>query len=263
VVWNWRAWILLILLIGPFLVYLGFGALWLRERGWLLTAGALWITSGIVFTILASRWTRASRPLLPPIDWDAPQTFTPFDREAWTMVEQEADKSDTLALASLATIDIYIDTGRRLARRLAEHYHPLTNDPVEHVPVVELLTALELAAEDLVGLCRQVPGGDMITPSHWKQALQVAGYFQRANDIYSYLLPIISPVTGLVRLGTQRWMVKPAWRDMQQNLLRWFYRAFVNRLRMHLVELYSMSATSDSYRCGSAVGLVSSEVTRT
>ena len=249
-VWNWRAWILLILLIGPFLVYLGFGALWLRERGWLLTAGALWITSGIVFTILASRWTRASRPLLPPIDWDAPQTFTPFDREAWTMVEQEADKSDTLALASLATIDIYIDTGRRLARRLAEHYHPLTNDPVEHVPVVELLTALELAAEDLVGLCRQVPGGDMITPSHWKQALQVAGYFQRANDIYSYLLPIISPVTGLVRLGTQRWMVKPAWKDMQQNLLRWFYRAFVNRLGMHLVELYSnrLAIGADQYR---------------
>ena len=117
-----------------------------------------------MFTVLASRWTRASRPLLPPIDWDAPQTFTPFDREAWTLVEQEADKSDTLALASLAMIDVYIDTGRRLARRLAEHYHPLTHDPVEHVPVVELLTALELAAEDLVGLCRQVPGGDMITP---------------------------------------------------------------------------------------------------
>ena len=110
--------------------------------------------------------------------------------------------------------------------RLADHYHPLPTDPIEHVPVVELLTAMELAAEDLNGLCRQVPGGDMITPAHWKQAVQVAGYLQKANDIYSYLLPIFSPVTGLVRLGTQQWMVKPAWKNMQQNLLRWFYRAY-------------------------------------
>src|SRR5262249_14012305 len=108
-----------------------------------------------------------------------------------------------------------------------------------HVRVVEFLTALRLAAEDLTGLCRQVPGGDMVTASHWKQAVQVAGYIQRANDIYSYLLPVFSPVTGLVRLGTQQWMVKPAWKNMQQNLLRWFFRAYVNRLGVHLIELYS------------------------
>ena len=57
-------------------------------------------------------------------------------------------------------------------------------------------------------------------------------------------------MTGLVRLGTQQWMVKPAWKDMQQNLLRWFYRAFVNRLGMHLVELYSnrLAIGADQYR---------------
>ncbi len=247
---NWRSWVLLILLVGPFLAYLGFGALWLMERGWLLITGALWIASGIVFAIFAARWTRSSRPLLPPIDWETPQTFTPLDHQAWKLVEEEADKGDVLAMGTLATVDVYIDTGRRLARRLANHYHPLANDPVERVPVVELLTALELAAEDLNGLCRQVPGGDMITPSHWKQAVQVAGYLQRANDIYSYLLPILSPVSGLVRLGTQQWMVKPAWRDMQQNLLRWFYRAFVNRLGMHLIELYSnrLAIGAEQYR---------------
>ena len=34
-------------------------------------------------------------------------------------------------------------------------------------------------------------------------------------------------------------MARPAWRNMQQNLLRWFYRAYVNRLGTHLIELYS------------------------
>jgi len=247
---NWRAWLLVILLVGPVLAYVGFGALWLLERGWLLVAGALWIASGIVFAVLASRWTRTKRDLLPPLDWDAPQTFSQFDREAWKIVEDEAEQGDALDQDALSGVDVYMETGRRLTRRLAQHYHPLSADPIEHVPVVELLTALELAAEDMNGLCRQVPGGDMVTPSHWKRAVQVAGYLHRANDIYSYLLPIFSPVTGLVRLGTQQWMVKPAWKNMQQNLLRWFFRAYVNRLGTHLIELYSgrLAIGADQYR---------------
>lgn len=247
---NWRAWVLVVLLVGPVLAYLGFGMLWLMERGWLLIAGVVWVAAGIVFAILASKWTKSRQPLLPPLDWDAPQTFTAFDRKAWELVEREADLGESVALESLSEVDIYIETARGLARRLAMHYHPLAPDPIGHVPVVEFLTAMELAAEDLNGLCRQVPGGDMVTAAHWKQAVQVAGYLQKANDIYSYLLPIFSPVTGLVRLGTQQWMVKPAWRTMQQNLLRWFYRAFVNRLGMHLIELYSgrLAIGTEQYR---------------
>lgn len=236
---NWRSWVLLALLAGPVLAYMGFGMLWLFEHGWLLVAGALWVASGVVLGYLLARWTKDQRQLLPPIDWDAPQTFAQVDRDAWAIVEREADQGDTVSLDALVDFDLYIATGRRLAKVLADHYHPLSDDPIENVPVVDVLTALELAAEDLRHLCRQVPGGDMITPSHWKKAVTVAGYIQRANDIYSYLLPIFSPVTGLVRLGTQQLMVKPAWKDMQQNLLRWFFRAFVNRLGVHLIELYS------------------------
>jgi hypothetical protein len=236
---NWRAWVLLVLLVGPVLAYMGFGALWLFEHHWLLLAGSLWFASGIVFAVLGSRWTRAQTPILPPLDWDVPQTFAKIDRDAWTLVENEAELADTIALESLSELDLYINTGRRLAKTLAEHYHPLSTNPIENVAVVDVLTALELAAEDLSQLCRQVPGGDMVTPSHWRKAVQVAGYLQRANDIYSYILPIFSPVTGLVRLGTQQMMSRPAWRNMQQNLLRWFFRAFVNRLGTHLIELYS------------------------
>lgn len=236
---NWRAWVLLVLLVGPILAYMGFGMLWLYARGWLVVAGALWVASGMVFAYLAARWTGSRRELLPPIDWDAPQTFAKIDRDAWSIVEAEAERGEAVALDALVEFDVYIDTGRRLARVLADHYHPLSTDPIENVAVVDMLTALELAAEDLRHLCRQVPGGDMITPSHWKKAVTVAGYIQRANDIYSYLLPIFSPVTGLVRLGTQQMMVKPAWKNMQQNLLRWFFRAYVNRLGVHLIELYS------------------------
>ncbi len=126
-----------------------------------------------------------------------------------------------------------------LFRRIAGHYHPFTSEPLDDVPLVELMTALELAAEDLSSMCRQIPGGDMISLSHWRQAVQVAGYINRANDLYSFVLPFLNPVTGLTRLGTREWIVKPAWKSMQQNVLRWFYEAYVNRLGMHLIELMS------------------------
>ncbi len=247
---NWRAWMLLVLLVGPILAYMGFGTLWLLQHGWLLIASVIWFVSGIFFAILAARWTKTGRPVLPPIDWETPRTFSKTDRDAWSLVEKEADLAETVSLETLTDFDIYITTGRHLAKTLADHYHPLSTDPIANVALVDLLTALELAAEDLSQLCRQVPGGDMITPGYWKKAVQVASYIQRASDVYSYLLPIFSPVTGLVRIGTQQWMVKPAWKNMQQNLLRWFFRAYVNRLGVHLIELYSgrLSIGAKQYR---------------
>ncbi len=247
---NWRAWILLLLFVGPIAAYAALGALWLKEQGWLLWAALTWVASGIVFAILAEVWTKSSRTLLPPLDWDSPATFSPHDRAAWALVTDESERGDAVPLETLTDFDIYINTGRSLARKLADHYHPGAADPIDQVPVIEVLTALELAAEDLNRLCRQVPGGDLVTPGHWKQAVKAAGYLQRANDIYTYLLPLFQPVNGLVRLGAQSLMVKPAWKNMQQNLLRWFFRAFVNRLGVHLIELYSgrLSIGADRYR---------------
>jgi len=238
---NWRSWVLVLLFFGPFLVYIGLGLLWLKDKGWvwMTAAGLISLVAGLVFTLLLTRWTKSKKAFLPPIDWDAPQTFTDFDRKAWSLVEVESEQGESLAMESLISFDIYIDTGKRLASRLAAHYHPLSTDPIERVPVIELLTALELAAEDLSQLCRQIPGGDLITSADWKRAVVAANYFQKASDFYSYLLPLFNPVTGVSRLASQHLMVKPAWKNMQQNLLRWFYRAFVNRLGTHLVELYS------------------------
>ena len=249
---NWRSWILLILFVAPYLVFMGFGFLYLLERGraWVLAAGSLSILSGIAVAVLMARWTKSTRSFLPPLDWDAPGTFSEFDRQAWTLVEAEADQGDSLEMANLYQFQTYIDTGQRLANRLAAHYNPLSADPLERVAVVELLTALELAAEDLTRLCRQVPGGDLVTPADWKKAVVAANYIQKASDLYTYLLPLFNPVTGLPRLASQHLMVKPAWKNMQQNLLRWFYRAYVNRLGMHLIELYSgrLVIGADQYR---------------
>ncbi len=249
---QWRVWVLALLLIGPVLAYVALGTIWLWQHGWLwlTTAALIWIAAGTVFSILAARWTKNVHPILPPLDWESPSTFSPRDREAWTIVEQESDAGETLAMEALVEPEIYIETGRRLLRLLAEFYHPDTTNPLDEVPLIELLTAIELASEDLAGLSRQIPGGDLITLSHWRRAVQISGYISRANDLYAMISPILSPLSGLARLGTRELLVKPAWKNMQQNVLRWFYQAYVNRLGVHLVELMSgrLAIGAEQYR---------------
>jgi uncharacterized protein len=249
---NWRSWVLLLLFVAPYLAFMGLGFLYLVDKGkvWVLVAAALSIASGVAVSLLLSRWTKSTKAFLPPIDWDVPTTFSEFDHQAWALVEAEAERGDLLEMAHLYQFNTYIETGQKLANRLAAHYNPLSSEPLERVAVVELLTALELAAEDLTRLCRQVPGGDLITPADWKKAVVAANYIQKASDLYTYLLPLFNPVTGIPRLASQHLMVKPAWKNMQQNLLRWFYRAFVNRLGTHLIELYSgrLAIGADQYR---------------
>lgn len=247
---EWRAGVLLLLFFGPFLAYIGFGTLWLYEQGWIIPAVLGWIAAGGLFAFLAARWTTSVRTILPPLDWDAPRTFSPLDRSAWQIVEDEAQASEALAMEALIDGDRYIETGRALLQKLAVHYHPDTKHPLDEVPVVELLGALELAAEDLGKLTRQIPGGDLISLSHWRKAMQMANYINKANDLYALVSPFLNPLSGLTRIGTRELIVKPAWKNMQQNVLRWFFQAYVNRMGVHLIELFSgrLAIGADEYR---------------
>ena len=67
-------------------------------------------------------------------------------------------------------------------------------DEIGNVPLhlqSKLLTALELAAEDLTRLCRQVPGGDLVTPADWKKAVVAANSraFQVVTAPVNLMLP--------------------------------------------------------------------------
>src|SRR5262245_955001 len=139
---QWRAWVLALLLAGPVLAYVAFGAIWLWEHSWLWIATLAWIIAGVAFSILAARWPRRVHPIMPPLDWNSPGTFSPRDREAWKIVEEEANAGEALPMEALMGPDLYIDTGRKLLNRLASFYHPAVNEPLDNVPLIELLTAV-------------------------------------------------------------------------------------------------------------------------
>ena len=237
---NWRFWVLAALLIAPPGVYIVLGAFWLASRGWLWVGFLTWTLAAISFSLLSVRWTRSTRqPSIAPLNWASPETFAPRDLEAWKAVQEAAEQADGVTIAELISSELFIQTGTRLASRLSEIYDPGAETPVEHVPIAELLTALELAAEDLNQMIREIPGGDLVTFAHGKAAVQAATIVSKANDYYNYLSPIFQPLQGILRLGASKLMTQPAWRDMQQNVLRWFYRAYVQRLGFHLIEMYS------------------------
>lgn len=236
---DWRVAVLGLLFFGPFAVFVGLGWAWVHERGWALPAFLIWMCIGIVFSVLSVRWTRTRKPVLTPLDWSAPHTFAPRDREAWNLIAAEAEHADQASMDQLTSIQFFFDTGTRIATKLSAHYHPGSSDPMDEVPLVEMLTALELAAEDLRGMVREVPGGDIVTLGHWKKAVSAANFVSKANEFYSYLMPLVQPVQGLMRLGTQKLMAQPAWKSMRENVLRWFYKAYIQRLGMHLIGLYS------------------------
>lgn len=246
----WRGILLGLLYLLPPVVYFCLGAWWLFEHGLLIYGVVGWISFTLLFAWLSRRWMKDGIKVLPPLDWEKPWTFAPRDADAWKIIQETADRAADLTLDQLTRLDTYQQTTEELAMRVAACYYPGVPNPLDKLPIVELIVAIELAAEDLEGLCRQVPAMDQLTPGHLKGLSKAVGYAQTANDLYSFALPVFRPVTGLPRLLVQKLVAEPAWKQTKEGLQRWLFRAYVNRLGVHLVELSSgrLRSGSAAYR---------------
>ena len=128
------------------LAYVGLGMLWLWERGWVActVAAVLWLAAGGVVlgpgrALDQDRHARSCRPL----DWDSPQTFSPLDRDAWKLVQDEADQGRKPVLRRLC----WEATSTSTPAAVFSSAWPPTiirsaTNPLDDVPLVELLTAL-------------------------------------------------------------------------------------------------------------------------
>ncbi len=138
------------------------------------------------------------------------------------------------------SLDFYVDTAQDLALELARFYHPSANDPLGFLTIPEILAVVELAAHDLAKMVDQyLPAGNLLTLNHWRGAKKAHEWYQSANQVYWLISAVFSPVnTGLRFLASEIGLGKPL-AMLQQNIILWFYTAYLHRLGSYLIDVNS------------------------
>ena len=249
---RWRIVTVLALLIVPILILAGIGAylLW-WDIPWL---GAwVWIPMTVSMAlgwVLAYYWQR-NKTLLRPVNFEPSVRWTERDRQAWKLVEARATSAEHIDPDKLVDPKFYLTVAQEMGLELAAFYHPKAKDPVGNLTIPEILAVVELASHDLAEMVdKYLPGGHLLTINNWKSARKAVDWYNSASNIYWVVSALISPInTGLRYAATQLGLTTPL-QMLQQNVLLWFYAAFLQRLGTYLIELNSgrLSVGATRYR---------------
>jgi uncharacterized protein len=236
---RWRI-LLVVALVGmPFAFLAVAGSYYL----WFQTRYGFWVWWGIAGCMslgygLGLYWQRKNRLLRPP-ESEAPLLWTDRDRQAWQLVQARAAGANKLSAEQMASLQTYVDTAQEMALELARYYHPRAADPVGDLTIPEILAVVELASQDMGELVDQyLPGGHLLTVNNWKQAQKATEWYATANTLYWAVSALFAPVSTAVRYAASRYGVSKPWQMLQQNLLVWFYTAYVHRLGTYLIDLH-------------------------
>jgi predicted GTPase len=236
---RWRVLVVGVLLAFPVVILAGLGVyfLWKEDLGfyvWWPMAACM-----ALGYLLGWYWQRKQQ-LLPPPELAPSLHWTERDRQAWQLVEARARAAERINPDKLIEFDFYVATAEEMALELARFYQPRASDPLGSRTIPEILAVIELASHDLAELVdRYLPGGHLLTVDHWRKARQAAEWYTSASNLYWLVSALFSPLsTGLRYAASQVGLSKP-WQMLQQNLLVWFYTAFVHRTGTYLIELNS------------------------
>jgi predicted GTPase len=236
---RWRIVVVGVLILIPFAALAILGSIWLWREGLVLVVWWPLLACMILGYVLAWRWQR-SQQLLRPVDSTPAVHWTERDNEAWKLVDARARRAAELDPHRLVEFQFYVDQALEIALELARFYNPRAADPVSALTIPEILAVTELASQDLADLVDQyLPAGHLLTVSDWRRAKQVSNWYQTASNVYWAASALFSPVNTSVRyLASKAGMARP-WQLLQENLLAWFYTAFVYRVGTYLIEVYS------------------------
>jgi predicted GTPase len=236
---RWRIIVVLVLLAAPVLFLVAVGGYFLWDRG---LSFYLWWPMAACWAagyLLAWRWQKQKR-LLHPVDLNPPLYWTDRDRQAWHLVEARAKNAAQLPPKQLSEIDVYIETAKDLSLELARFYHPATADPMASLTIPEMLAVAELASRDLAELVDQyLPGGHLLTVRDWRLARQMTEWYTTASNVYWLVAAVFSPVNTAVRYVASQVGLSQPLQMLQENLILWFYTAYVHRLGTYLIDLNS------------------------
>src|SRR5437868_5864926 len=235
---TWRLIILAVLFAAPVLTFVGFGMYHLWWTGLSLWVGWPLTACLILGYFLAWRWTKNQRLLRSeepvPIHW------TERDRHAWALVEARAKDVVNFKTEQLTDFPFYVQTAQTMGLELARFYHPRAKDPVGSLTIPEILTVVELAAADLRKMVDQyLPGGHFLTINDMRRFKQLADWYPVASNITWLLSSVFAPLNTAFRYLTVQAGTSKPWQMLQDNVLVWFFTAFVHRLGSYLIELNS------------------------
>src|SRR5438309_676761 len=186
--------------------------------------------------LLAWYWQNI-KLLLPMWNFERIPHGTVRDQEAWKIVEQRPNQAEKLPSASFTDPDFYVRTAQEMAHEIARFYHPDTDDYYSTLTVPEMLSVAELAAHDLNEMVQRfVPGSHLMTISDYRRIRQAADWYRRANNVYWAISAVFNPLKTAARFVASRVATGGTWDLLQQNVLVWFYTAFVHRMGTYLIE---------------------------
>jgi predicted GTPase len=236
---RWRLGVLLLLFAIPVLFLAALGGYFLWEQHWGFVAWWPMFACWAAAYILGWYWARKQSLLRPP-DFTPSAASTERDRQAWKLVEERAKEASKIPPDNLLEFQFYVSTAQEMALELARSYHPRASDPIGKLTIPEILAVVELAAHDLSELVDQyLPGGHLLTINHLRQARRATEWYQTASKLYWLVAALFSPLqTGVRYAASQAGLSRP-WQLLQENLLLWFYTAYVHRVGAYLIEVNS------------------------
>jgi predicted GTPase len=235
----WRVVVVAALIVLPFVFLAGVGAYHLWELGW-----AFYVWWPIILFIglgygLGWYWQH-KRVLLRPVTFNTLPHWTERDAEAWKLVEARAQAATNFDTNQMSDIQFYVTTGQHMAQELATFYHPRAQDPVGNLTIPEILAVVELASHDMAEIVdRYLPGGHLLTVNDWRRARVATEWYQSANKFYWLVSALFEPIGTTIRYAASSVGLSTPFQMLQQNLLLWFYTAYIHRLGSYLIELHS------------------------
>ena len=127
---------------------------------------------------------------------------------------------------------------------MARVYKPNAADPFGHLTLPEILACGELVAHDLTTLVNKyVPGSHLLSVSDLKRIRntvdQAAEWYPRLRNVYWVASAIFNPVKTGMQVAATKAGLAPAFAGFQQNMMLWFYTAYLKELGRYLIELNS------------------------
>jgi predicted GTPase len=224
-----------------FLSVVGMYHLW--DTGWSFTAYWPMAVCWLAAYLLGWYWTRRRKPA-DAASVETPAYWTERDQRAWQIVEAHVASIPPLTAEQFGDLQRYAADAQKMALEVARVYKPNAPDPFGHLTLPEILACGELVSHDLNKLVNKyIPASHLLTVADLRRIRdtvdRAAEWYPRLRNAYWVAAALFNPVKVGLQVVTTKAGLAPAFAGFQQNLMVWFYTAYVKELGRYLIELNS------------------------